>query len=72
MNYVPYSTIDNYYKIKGETHETNNSVENFETNAIDQAELQQFISWDTTNHRNYVYPCSINDIFDKGNIHGIS
>jgi hypothetical protein len=55
MNYVPYSTIDSYYKIKGETHESNNSVENFETNAIDQAELQQFREKERLYHQKSTY-----------------
>ena len=42
MNYVPYSHIDSYHKIKEDTHETPNPVENFETNADDQTGLQQF------------------------------
>lgn len=38
MNYVPYSTTDSYYKIKENTHDSQNPIENF----TNQTGLQQF------------------------------
>lgn len=42
MNYIPYSSIDNYYEIKTDVHESKNTVENFETNAEKQSTIRQF------------------------------